>query len=163
MPEPDQTSILIKADPTVAKKATVMPFADPAWVTKQMMDIPAHTMDATHNYALDPTPYMGLITGGTLAANQPFTIYSASLHMHTRGTHAVTRINRKGGAQECMLDIGSWNFHWQGSYGFTQPKAFNPGDQLYLECHWNNMGSTDLNWGEDTENEMCLGVYYATD
>jgi hypothetical protein len=62
-----------------------------------------------------------------------------------------------------MLDIASWNFHWQGSYGFSQPKTFNPGDQLYLECHWNNMGSTDKNWGETTEDEMCLSVFYATD
>jgi hypothetical protein len=163
MPEPDQTSILIKTDPTVAKKAAVIPFADPAWVTKKMMDIPAHTMDATHNYAMDLTPYLSYIANGALTPNQPFTLYSAALHMHTRGTHAVTRLNRSGGAQECLLEIGNWNFHWQGSYGFTQPKTVNPGDQFYLECHWNNMGATDLNWGEGTEDEMCLGVYYATD
>jgi hypothetical protein len=140
----------------------VIPFANPQWIQQKQMDIPPHTMDATHSFSFDVAPYLNLVTGNVLQSNQPFTVYSAGLHMHTLGTHAVTRIDRMGGAQECMLEIPSWNFHWQGGYGFTQPKTVSPGDQLYLECHWNNMGPADVNWGETTEDEMCLGVLYAT-
>lgn len=159
---PDQSSVLVKIDDTVEKKAVLMPWANIEWVLAHKMDIPAHAMDATHSYEADPTPFMNYIAEGIIAPNTPFTLYSASLHMHTRGTKAITKIARKDGAEECLLDIPKWNFHWQGSYGFTQPKTFNPGDRLSLECHWNNPSAVASNWGEGTGDEMCLGVYYAT-
>ena len=38
-----------------------------------------------------------------------------------------------------------------------------PGDQLYLECHFDNSDSTMArNWGEGTADEMCLGGFYVT-
>ena len=90
-------------------------------------------------------------------------MWSAGLHMHTRGTHADLSIIHADGTKECMLDIPSWDFHWQGEYSFTQPKTFASGDQLYLECHWDNSGSpVDRNWGEGTDDEMCLGSFYVT-
>jgi len=126
------------------------------------MDIPAHTADAVQRYSADPTPFMGYLSKGAIADNAPFTLYNAGLHMHTRGTRANTKIQRKGGGEECALEIEKWNFHWQGSYTFREPKRFDPGDQLSLECHWDNPGADDLNWGEGTGDEMCLGIYYAT-
>jgi mono/diheme cytochrome c family protein len=163
-PAPDQTTILLKVDPTVDKPAAVIPFADPNWLTvKNAMNIPAHDADAMHQFAFDLSPYLDQLTDDVLAANQPFTIYSAALHMHTHGTHAITQILRgSADPDECMLDIHDWDFHWQGTYPFSTPKVVNPGDKISLECHWNNPGDTELNWGETTEDEMCLGVYYAT-
>jgi hypothetical protein len=161
-PAPDLTSVLLKVDDTVQKKAAVIPFADPAWVTNQTMNIPPSTPDAMHSYALDLAPYASYLTNGTIAANQPFTIYDVGLHMHTHGTHATTSILRKDQTTECMLDIPRWDFHWQGSYGLSLPKVVNPGDQLSVECHWANGGTSALNWGETTEDEMCLAIFYAT-
>jgi mono/diheme cytochrome c family protein len=161
-PSADQTKIALKTDAAVEKKAAVLPWANPTWVTSQTMTIPAHTPDTKHTWSIDPSLYLGSVTKGVLANNKPFTIYSAGLHMHTRGTHAVTSIARSGGANECLLDIERWNFHWQGSYGMVQPKQFNPGDKLSLECHWANDGAVDINWGEGTGDEMCLGTYYVT-
>jgi hypothetical protein len=161
-PAPDQSSIVLKVDKTVEKKAVIMPWTDIQWVLQQKMDIPAHSMDAVKSYAADPTPFMDYLAKDIIAPSTPFTIYSAGLHMHTRGTHAVTKIERAGGGEECMLDIPRWNFHWQGSYGFEAPKTFHPGDKLSLECHWNNSGDSDLNWGEGTGDEMCLSIFYAT-
>jgi Copper type II ascorbate-dependent monooxygenase, C-terminal domain len=160
-PEPDQTKLLFKIDPSVEKQAVMMPWADPGWLSGGM-DIPAHSADTEHSFAYDPTSFLGFLSNGAIEANKSFTIYSAGLHMHLHGTHAITQINRAGGDTDCLLDIQDWNFHWQGGYGFTETKTFNPGDKLSLECHWDNMGPTDLNWGESTGDEMCLGVYYAT-
>jgi hypothetical protein len=162
-PGPDQTRILIETAASVDKRAVMFPFADPSWAKNKTMDIPPYAMDATHAFSLDPTPYIGTLTQNVLAANQPFTLYSAALHMHTLGTHAVTRIDRAGGQEECLLQIDDWSFHWQGGYDFAEPKELAPGDQLSLECHWNNPRPMDVNWGETTEDEMCLGVYYATE
>jgi hypothetical protein len=81
--------------------------------------------------------------------------------MHTRGVKARLEIQRANGDKECLLDIPRWDFHWQGAYGLMKPTVFNPGDQIYLECHWNNSQTThDVNWGEGTGDEMCLGGFY---
>jgi hypothetical protein len=86
--------------------------------------------------------------------------------MHTRGIGGRVDLIRgaaAGGQTECLLDIPRWDFHWQGGYGFQQPKTYNPGDQIHLECHWDNSkGSTDVNWGEGTGDEMCLTGFYIT-
>jgi len=138
------------------------------------MKIPAGAPDTRQTFAYDPTPFMSQISGGALPSNQPITLYSASLHMHTLGTHATTQIQRSDGTTECMLDIPKWDFHWQGSYGFTAPKTLRPGDQIGLECHWDNTAQNqqvvngtrlppqDVYWGEGTTDEMCLGGYYVT-
>jgi len=161
-PAPDQTSVLLKVDDTVTKKAAVIPFTNPDWVTSMTMDIPAGAPDTMHSYAIDLSPYASYLTNGVLASNQPFTVYGAGLHMHTHGTQATTSIIRANKTNECMLTIPRWDFHWQGSYGFTTPKVVSPGDQLSVECHWANGGKTALNWGETTEDEMCLSSYYVT-
>ncbi len=160
---PDRTKLLLKTDASVEKKAVNIPFANPQWVQAQTMTIPAHMNDVTHSFTFDPTVFIGNTNGGVVPSGVPLTVYQTGLHMHTLGQRATTRIDRASGDKECMLDIPRWNFHWQGSYAFTTPKQINPGDKLYLECAWNNPGSTDVNWGEGTNDEMCLGNYYITE
>ena len=56
-----------------------------------------------------------------------------------------------------------YNFDWQSGYRFAEPVLFNPGDNLHIECEYDNSGSdVDVNWGDGTDDEMCLGVYYIT-
>jgi Copper type II ascorbate-dependent monooxygenase, C-terminal domain len=162
-PSPDRTKILVRTDASVEKKALVVPFANPNWVKSQTMTIPAHTSDVSHSFTYDPTVFIGNTGGGVIPSGVPLKVHSASLHMHTLGERAITRIDRASGDNECMLDIPRWNFHWQGNYGFSSPKQINPGDKLYLECQWDNPGSADVNWGEGTSDEMCLGTYYITE
>jgi hypothetical protein len=130
------------------------------------MTIPAGASDVVHRFAYDPTPFLSQLTNGLYQNNKPITVYGAALHMHTHGTHAKTEIWRGGSAsnKECLLDIPAWDFHWQSSYVFAQPKTFQPGDVLSLECHWDNTGATakDIAWGEGTGDEMCLGTYLIT-
>ena len=128
------------------------------------MKIPAFAPDTMHSFAFDPTPF--------LSGGKPFLMYSANLHMHQLGTRAKLSLQRKDGSEDCLLDIPRWNFHWQGSYGFPAPKVVNPGDKVYLECHWDNTPPMqpivdgkaqmpkDVFWGEGTTDEMCLGGFY---
>jgi hypothetical protein len=159
-PQPDQTSVDFKLEDKVEKEGRIQPWTQPSWISGQSMMIPAGETDVMHKFEFDPTPY---ISGG-----KPFTMYSASLHMHTLGTHAKMEIHRDNGDNECLLQIEDWNFHWQGSYGFKAPKQFNPGDKLYLECHWDNSAGNQVGapkdtwWGEGTTDEMCLGGFYLT-
>jgi hypothetical protein len=164
----DRTSVDFKLDAKVAREATIQPWANPQWLSnKESMKIPAFAPETMHSFAFDPTKFL---TGG-----KPFAMYSANLHMHQLGTKAKLAIQRQGGGEDCLLDIPAWNFHWQGSYGFPTPKVFNPGDKVYLECHWDNTPPMqpiidgkpqmpkDVFWGEGTTDEMCLGGFYMTE
>jgi hypothetical protein len=161
---PDQTSIDLKIDPTVAKRAHWQFFTNIAWVLGNGMEIPAGETDVKHEFAFDPT---GFISDGN-----PFVIHSVGLHMHTRGTSATLSVEPGAGGDACLLDIPSWDFHWQGTYDLAKPHLFSPGDRLKIECHWDNSAANqpivdgkpampeDLAWGEGTNDEMCLGALY---
>jgi hypothetical protein len=173
-PAPDQSSLDVQLEDTVATEATVLKFTNPSWVKSHTMNIKAGDPDSVQSYAIDPTPYMSLITGSVLPSNMPFKIWSAALHMHSRGVKGTLSIVHADGSKTCALQIDDWSFHWQGSYALGAALTFQPGDQLSIECHFDNSGDrqplvdgrpvpvADVNWGETTEDEMCLGVFYAT-
>jgi hypothetical protein len=161
----DRTAVAFKVDDTVQKVAHVQPWANPAWVNGTMpMRIPAGNPDATHLWSEQLTPFLAFTTGGLFLSNVPVTVHSAALHMHTRGTRARAEIQRASGARECLIEIPRWDFHWQGSYALQKPVQIWNGDRLNVECHWDNSapGATDRAWGEGTDDEMCLGVFYLT-
>jgi hypothetical protein len=165
----DRTSIELKLDESVARQAFLLPWADPQWVNAGAMRIPAGEADVSHAFTFAPGSYLGLITGNRIPSG-PFTVHAAALHQHLRGTRSRLEIRRLGGTRECLLDIPRWDFHWQGAYGLSSPKRVDTGDSLSIECHWDNSAANqpggqtprDLNWGERTEDEMCLGFLYIT-
>jgi hypothetical protein len=172
-PAPDQTTISVELADSVRRPAYMMPFTNSSWV-KGGMSIPANAPDTMYNYAIDPTPYLSVISNGLFTDNEPVDVYMSFMHMHTRGSSILGRIDRADGTNQCLLDVPKWNFSWQGGYMFSQPSTLKPGDQLYLECHWNNTAANqpfvngvqvtphELNWGETTEDEMCLEILYLT-
>jgi hypothetical protein len=173
-PVPDQSRLDIEVEDSVAKQAFVMPFTNPDWVRNRTMNIAVNDPDAKYSFGVDITNYLSVLTKGVFQDMAPLTVYSAALHMHTRGSHAELSIDHGAAGSECLLKIPKWDFHWQGSYGFQQAKTMSPGDKLTLECHWDNSprnqpvvngvqeDSKALNWGETTEDEMCLGIIYVT-
>ncbi len=162
---PDATSIEMKLDAAVTKEGRMQPWANPQWIGTELMAIPALAEDVTHSFAADPTQ----LTGG-----QPILVHTAGLHMHTLGTHARLSVARADGSSTCVLDIPSWDFHWQGAYPLAQPVELHPGDKLGIECHWDNTPEKqpvidgvpqvpkDVYWGESTTDEMCLANIYMT-
>ncbi len=163
--EPDRTAIELRLDDSVEKVAEIMPWANPQWLDSDAMRIPAGDADATHSFAFDATLFMG----------GEFTIYSAATHQHSLGSHNKLTIERgDSGASDCLLQVDNWDFHWQGSYGLREPVQFRPGDQMKVECHWDNSPENqamvggelvppqDVYWGESTTEEMCLGFFYVT-
>jgi copper type II ascorbate-dependent monooxygenase-like protein len=165
----DQTSLQLKLDDSVQRQAFVLPWADPSWLSSHTMNIPAGQADVGHAFTFAPGSYLGLITSGTIPAG-PFTVYGAATHQHLRGTHNRLEIRRAGGNRECLLDIPRWDFHWQGSYALKTPTRVQVSDSLSIECHWDNSAAhqpdgrapRDLNWGEGTDDEMCIGFLYIT-
>jgi hypothetical protein len=157
---PDQTAVEFKVESTVDRQVHTQPWANPLWPRGEM-PIPAHEPDVAHWFEFDLSIVNGL---------RSLEIHSTALHMHNLGTRGTLRVHRASGAKECLLAIDDWDFHWQGVYALREAVRFDPGDQLYLECHWDNTQQNqvivngepvmpvDVNWGEGSTDEMCLGV-----
>ena len=173
-PAPDQSSLSVELAPSVEKAAVIMPFTDPTWLMHGNMVIPPNAPDTVYSFNYDVSQALSAFSNDAMQDGLPFTIYMSGLHMHTLGTHVRTYIQHASGEQTCLLDIPHWNFNWQSAYDFSNPTTFVPGDQLNLECHWDNTSANqpvvngvqrpvhEIRWGEDSADEMCMAFYYIT-
>ena len=138
---------------------------NPGWPGRRM-PIPAGESDVVHKWQGRPN---SLTRSGT------YDLFWADLHAHTRATSAKMGIVRADtGAYESLLEIPRWDFNWQETFNFVKPVRLNPEDQLYVECHFDNtagnqpivngemLPAKNINWGERTTDEMCLGNVLAT-
>jgi hypothetical protein len=159
----DQSRVMLKLDETVEREAFNVPFLNPSWVREAAMPIPAGAKDAYHVFRAPADLAIARLTRDAMPAGKPFEVHGGSLHMHTRGTWAQFSVE-KGNQSSCVNYIPEWDFNWQGSFFLEKPTRVEAGDELRMECHWNNEGPTarDRNWGEGTEDEMCLGFIYVT-
>lgn len=149
----DLTTIAFKLDSAVEREISGVVVFNPAWLLGKTMLIEAGDDDATFTYGYDPS----LVTLG-----KPFLIHGVSLHMHERGARGTLAIERRSGDLECLLHVEDWDYHWQGEYLLADAVRIEPGDQLKVECHFDNSAQNqptpepprDLWWGDDKE--MCL-------
>jgi hypothetical protein len=112
-------------------------------------------------------------------------LWSAGAHMHYVGVDMLLGLDRAapepgtGIEKECLIQTPNYNFEWQRGYGYDAAFEDLPtargGDYLYLKCTYDNsMGNphvakalaeqgldapVDVFLGEETLDEMCLGVY----
>lgn len=146
----DRSRVEVMVDPTVPMSnwALILPFADPLWVDYATMPIPANTNGVSHSVSMEMP--------------EPFVIHSANLHMHTHGRSGRLAVDHTSGAEDCLLDIPRWDFAWQRPYRLQDTVEVAAGDHLELSCTWDNPTNEDLNWGEGTNDEMCLATMYVT-
>ena len=136
----------------VAHEAWYQPWTDVVWVLAGGMDIPARTDGVTHTFEYPVTEEDG-----------EFLLHSGAVHMHTHGRTASLVVDHPDGTQDCLLDVGRYDFDWQRAYWLGTPLRVRPGDTVRLTCTWDNADDVDLDWGEGTGAEMCLGTTYLTD
>lgn len=86
-------------------------------------------------------------------------VFALFPHMHTLGTHIAMSIAKPNNqsAPQTLLDR-DWDFGTQGVYPATGSAA--QGDEVGVQCTYTNPGDKDVNFGESTNDEMCLGVFY---
>ena len=157
---PDQSRVDFKVDDQVDRVGRVQLLLNPLWIAG-FMNIPAGEPDVMHAYSYRPAG---------MAASASYDLYWADLHMHQLGKSASIGVVRADGTREGLLGIPEWDFAWQETYIFAKPVRINPGDQLYVECHWDNSlehqpmvdgqrpQPRNVNWGDHTSDEMCLGA-----
>ncbi len=158
---PDRSTVELTLEDAVEARAINASFARRSWING-WMPIAAGDPDAVHSYRGRPP---------SLDDSTRYAIHWVGLHMHalgSRGHIGIARDNAPDGI-ELLLDIPRWDFEWQETYLLAEPVILEPGDQLYMECHWDNTADNqpivagerlpprDVNWGAGTTDEMCLG------
>ncbi len=140
----DQSSIDFTVEPTVDREGWIQPFTNVGWVLAGGMDIPAQTEGVQHSYEYQ--------------LSRDLVMHTANLHMHTLGRTGRMEIERENGDRDCLIQIDDWDFDWQRTYAFKEAKAIMAGDTWRLECSWDNPTGADVDWGDGTGDEMCLGT-----
>jgi hypothetical protein len=164
----------------VEKEAILMLLTDFGWVSQGMlgpeMTIPSGESNVEHGTiaANDSVFVRSARRSLGLEADAPLMLYTAGAHMHTLGVSQRSEIQHEDGSNTCLLDIQDWDFSWQGAYHFSEPIPFDEGDSISMTCSWDNTASNqqvidgtalepiDVQWGEGTTDEMCLGGFYVT-
>jgi len=140
----DQSSIDFTYETEVERVGWIQPFTNISWVFGGGMDIPAQTDDVQHHFE------------NTMPRDLIF--HTANLHMHTLGKQARMEVQKEDGSTECLIEIDDWDFDWQRTYVFDEEKQFEAGDVWSIDCTWDNPTDQDVDWGDGTGDEMCLGT-----
>ena len=156
----DRSAIDIMLEDHVERTEKSLPVGNPLWFAGDGMKISAGDPDTMYWFAYDPTE--------TLTHGEPVQMHNVMLHMHEYGSIGRVAILRGDGTTDCLLNITRWDFHWMADYYFEKPVVIEPGDKLYVECHWDNTAENqrivngeretprDLYWR--TEDEMCGAI-----
>ena len=147
-PETDRTSVgFYFAKVPVQKNLLLIPLVN------QTFTFPAGAKNyqVTHTFPVDP-----LIAGK---------IVGITPHMHLLGKQIKVEITRPGESTQCLINIPSWDFNWQGAYLYQTPITAPGGSRIKLTCTYDNSTDNPLNpttppkavkWGEMTTDEMAL-------
>ena len=101
---------------------------------------------------------------------RPVTLMSMLPHMHFRGTAAKYTAYYPDGTEEMLLDVPRYDYAWQHSYSFTEPKHLPVGTRIEVSMWFDNSTENPANpdpeksvrFGGPTTDEMALGwMYYS--
>ena len=87
--------------------------------------------------------------------------------MHWLGKDFLLKATRPDGSTVTLIRIDHWNFNWQGTYDFVEPRR---AARRGRGSTWSPTSTTrptnpanpssppkDVRWGEQTTDEMCIG------
>ncbi|CAN0556340.1 unnamed protein product, partial [Laminaria digitata] len=167
-PASDQSKVLFHLEREVENEAWYAPFLNSSWVIGQM-PIPAGEAEVVHEHQEDPRDFFNVVAGFDLPLERGFNIHAVMFHMHQLGVRGRV-MQMKRGRPTPILDIERWDFNWQRQYALQEPLAIDPGDEIKLECVYDNSTANrarsgppvDANWGEGTADEMCVANFLIT-
>lgn len=171
-PTADRSGMALSLAESVERPLTTLPILDFGWPTGTTpMTIPAGESKVTHaaTISLD-SPLVGMLIQELGAEpGEPLLVHQVGMHMHYLGVSGQLRVHHADGTETCALDIGAWDFNWQGRYVLREPLELGPGDTVEITCSWDNSAANqpiidgaigepiEVGWGDGTQDEMCLG------
>lgn len=94
-------------------------------------------------------------------------IRSLMPHMHFRGKRMAFTARYPDGTEELILSVPAYSFNWQLSHELAEPMRVPAGTQIVArgafdnsaQNPWNPDPSIEVNWGEQSWEEMFMGFY----
>jgi mono/diheme cytochrome c family protein len=88
-------------------------------------------------------------------------------HMHFRGKSMRATAIYADGTREELIDIPKYDYAWQLSYTWKEPKFIPAGTRLFVEGAFDNSADNPMNpdparevpWGQMSEDEMFFGAF----
>jgi len=88
-------------------------------------------------------------------------------HMHFRGKSMKATAIYADGTEEELIDIPKYDYAWQLSYTWKEPKFIPAGTRLFVEGAFDNSADNPMNpdpsrevpWGQMSEDEMFFGAF----
>ena len=88
-------------------------------------------------------------------------------HMHYRGSDANFKLVYPDGSEEEILNVPDYQFNWQKTYDFKEPKFMPAGTEMVFRATFDNSDmnphnpdpSAEISWGEQTWQEMMFGFF----
>jgi len=88
-------------------------------------------------------------------------------HMHFRGKSMRAKAIYADGTEEELIDIPKYDYAWQLSYTWKEPKFIPAGTRLFVEGAFDNSADNPMNpdparevpWGQMSEDEMFFGAF----
>ena len=128
-----------------------------------------------HNVVIDPTINIppnnsAYEEAAYLEFDKDALIYSLVPHAHYRGKASRFELAYPNGEREVILSVPNYDFNWQRTYEFTEPKAIPAGTRLIHATVYDNSArnpgnpnpETNVPWGLQSWDEMLYGaVSYA--
>jgi len=86
-------------------------------------------------------------------------------HMHLRGKSAIYEATYPDGTTEILLEVPKYDFNWQTTYKYSEPKYVPKGTKITFTSTWDNSAQNPHNpdptlnvrYGEPTTDEMSFG------
>ena len=86
-------------------------------------------------------------------------------HMHLRGKYAKYVATYPDGKTETLLEVPEYDFNWQITYTYAEPKMVPKGTVIQFDAGWDNSANNpanpdptrDVGWGRPTTDEMMFG------
>ena len=94
-------------------------------------------------------------------------LYSLMPHMHFRGKRMKFTAIYPDGSEELLLSVPDYDFNWQLAHEFAEPYRIPAGTQIIAVGAFDNSEqnpanpdpSIEVNWGEQSWEEMFMGFY----
>lgn len=161
---PDQTAIEFRVDDTATETKTMV-VANPFWLMGTGMLIEAGDPDKVYSYQYDPA---------LLLAYKDVELRSVAPHMHALGSRMKVAVVRANGDVDCLAEFVNYDYGWEQPFWFAEPIRFERGDELYIQCHFDNSLDNQplingqrpapkaIAWGTDNQ-EMCAAFITYTE
>ncbi len=148
--------------PQKDRSAVGMKFVDADTVTHRVA-----TSNAMNGMFLIPAGDPNYKVESTRTYNKEVQMLSVFPHMHLRGKDFHYELIYPDGRKETILNMPRYDFNWQTSYIFDEPRQLPAGTTLHCTAHFDNSADNPANpdpskpvrWGDQTWEEMMIGWF----